>query len=57
MINHENGLLILVDFGMAKLVEQKTWTFCGTPEYIAPEVILQRKLVIQQNAFFYITQK
>ncbi|CAG5111798.1 Oidioi.mRNA.OKI2018_I69.chr2.g6071.t1.cds [Oikopleura dioica] len=40
MINHENGHLVLVDFGMAKIVEEKTWTFCGTPEYIAPEIIL-----------------
>jgi len=39
MLN-ERGCLVLVDFGFAKVVEQKAWTFCGTPEYIAPEIIL-----------------
>mmetsp|Transcript_24965 Transcript_24965/g.63604 ORF Transcript_24965/g.63604 Transcript_24965/m.63604 type:complete len:321 (+) Transcript_24965:94-1056(+) len=33
------GYLKLVDFGYAKVVEDKTWTLCGTPEYLAPEVI------------------
>ncbi|XP_077284453.1 cGMP-dependent protein kinase for [Arctopsyche grandis] len=38
------GYVKLVDFGFAKkLVSgRKTWTFCGTPEYVAPEVILNR---------------
>ncbi|MEE6460185.1 hypothetical protein FKM82_000878 [Ascaphus truei] len=38
------GYVKLVDFGFAKkiLSGQKTWTFCGTPEYVAPEVILNR---------------
>jgi len=38
------GYVKLVDFGFAKklLVGRKTWTFCGTPEYVAPEVILNK---------------
>ncbi|KAJ9591965.1 hypothetical protein L9F63_001477, partial [Diploptera punctata] len=35
-----NGYVKLVDFGFAKKLQ--TWTFCGTPEYVAPEVILNR---------------
>ncbi|XP_076317898.1 cGMP-dependent protein kinase 1-like isoform X1 [Tachypleus tridentatus] len=38
------GYVKLVDFGFAKKLQvgHKTWTFCGTPEYVAPEVILNR---------------
>jgi len=34
-----DGYLKVVDFGFAKVVVDKTWTLCGTPDYIAPEVI------------------
>ncbi|KAG2466394.1 KGP2 kinase, partial [Polypterus senegalus] len=38
------GYIKLVDFGFAKKIDwgQKTWTFCGTPEYVAPEIILNK---------------
>ena len=37
----EDGYLKLIDFGMAKMVKgnEKATSFCGTPEYLAPEII------------------
>jgi len=35
----EHGHLKLADFGLAKVVTDKTYTVCGTPEYMAPEVL------------------
>ncbi|KAK2149404.1 hypothetical protein LSH36_454g06009 [Paralvinella palmiformis] len=38
------GYVKLVDFGFAKKIGhgRKTWTFCGTPEYVSPEIILNK---------------
>jgi serine/threonine protein kinase len=40
----KDGYCKLTDFGFAKELEpgQRTYTLCGTPEYIAPEVLLNK---------------
>lgn len=41
MVIHKDGHVMLTDFGLAKHIEkgQKSYSFCGTPEYICPEII------------------
>lgn len=36
----EDGYLKITDFGLSKvvMVGEKSYTFCGTPEYLAPEI-------------------
>ena len=35
----DRGYVKLVDFGFAKQLDDRTFTLCGTPEYLAPEII------------------
>lgn len=39
MIDAE-GYIKVVDFGFAKVVQGRTYTLCGTPEYLSPELVL-----------------
>jgi len=36
------GYTVIVDLGFAKIIKNKTYTFCGTPLYLAPEIIMQK---------------
>ncbi|CAO4375256.1 Protein CBR-PKG-2 [Caenorhabditis briggsae] len=44
MLLDRNGWPKLVDFGFAKKLRNggRTWTFCGTAEYVAPEIVLNK---------------
>eukprot|EP00055_Hartaetosiga_balthica_P011730 m.54343 g.54343 ORF g.54343 m.54343 type:complete len:369 (+) comp7715_c0_seq1:506-1612(+) len=40
-----NGYIKLVDFGFAKIIRNtshRTYTLCGTPEYLAPEILIMK---------------
>ena len=38
----KEGNIKIVDFGFAKVVPDQTWTLCGTPDYLAPEIVLSK---------------
>jgi len=40
----EDGYICLTDFGLAKVLEgnSQAFSFCGTPDYLAPEILVER---------------
>lgn len=36
----KDGYPNIIDFGFAKFCKDKSYTFCGTPNYVAPEIVL-----------------
>jgi serine/threonine protein kinase len=37
-----DGYMKVTDFGFAKKLRGRTWTLCGTPDYLAPEIVGSR---------------
>lgn len=37
-----DGYIKITDFGFAKQTTERTYTFCGTPDYLAPEIVANR---------------
>lgn len=35
----EEGNARLTDFGLCKRLEEETYSFCGSPQYMAPEML------------------
>eukprot|EP00736_Rhodelphis_marinus_P000174 Rmarinus@m.19539 len=42
MLIDRDGYAKVVDFGFAKYVPNRTFTLCGTPDYLAPEIIASK---------------
>ena len=40
----EDGYIKIIDYGLAKMLadDQETTSFCGTPEYLAPEILEEK---------------
>ena len=40
----QDGYVCLTDFGLAKLMDkdEKAFSFCGTPDYLAPEILAEK---------------
>jgi len=40
LVLDDKGYLKVTDFGFAKQITGKTYTLCGTPDYLAPEIVI-----------------
>jgi serine/threonine protein kinase len=47
----KTGHLKLTDFGFAKVIDGRTYTLCGTPEYLSPEILLNKGININNWSY------
>ena len=53
MLVDRAGYLKLIDFGLSKKIDSKTYTICGTPHYIAPEVLKNKGYSFESDWFSF----
>jgi len=53
MLVDRSGYLRLIDFGLSKKLYSKTMTICGTPYYIAPEVLKNKGYSFEADWFSF----
>jgi serine/threonine protein kinase len=51
MLIDRAGYLKIIDFGLSKKITKRTYTICGTPHYIAPEILLGKGYGIEADWF------
>lgn len=39
----DKGFAVLADFGLSKITDSLSNSFCGTPEYLAPEIVKKQQ--------------
>lgn len=49
LLINTDGFMKLTDFGFAKIVDGRTYTLCGTPEYLAPEILLNKGSLVAKQ--------
>lgn len=53
MLIDRQGYLKIIDFGLSKKIYMKTYTICGTPHYIAPEVLMGKGYSFEADWFSF----